>query len=116
MEHFTYKVYARLDGAGNITAINSSAFLQDATDWTLIDEGVGDRYHHAQGHYLDGGIYTDDGIPLYRCDGTQVIQRTEEEIEADRRGIPLVVTPEEDRDALLVDHELRLTLLELGGI
>ena len=115
MEQFNYKVYAHLDGAGNIIAINSSAFLADLTDWTLIDEGQGDRYHHAQGHYLDGGLYTPDGIPLYRWDGTQVIQRTEEEIEADRAAIPPVVTPEEDRDALLVDHELRLTLLELGG-
>ena len=113
MEHFTYKVYARLDGAGNITAINSSAFLQDATDWTLIDEGVGDRYHHAQGHYLDGGIYTDDGIPLYRCDGTQVIQRTEEEIEADRAAIP--APPISPTNAELMDAILELAELMTGG-
>ena len=113
MEHFTYKVYARLDGAGNITAINSSAFLQDATDWTLIDEGVGDRYHHAQGHYLDGGIYTDDGIPLYRWDGTQVIQRTEEEIEADRAAIP--APPIGPTNAELMDAILELAELMTGG-
>ena len=113
MEHFTCKVYARLDGAGNITAINSSAFLQDATDWTLIDEGVGDRYHHAQGHYLDGGIYTDDGIPLYRCDGTQVIQRTEEEIEADRAAIS--APPVSPTNAELMDAILELAELMTGG-
>ena len=33
-------------------------------------------------------IYTMDGIPLYRWDGTQVISRTEEEIAADRAAIP----------------------------
>lgn len=27
-----------------------------------------------------------------------------------------VIDPQEDTDAMLVDHELRLTLLELGGI
>jgi hypothetical protein len=27
-----------------------------------------------------------------------------------------IIDPQEDADALLVDHELRLTLLELGGI
>ena len=116
MEQNTYKVYARLDSAGNITAVHSSAFLDDHTDWTLIDEGTGDRYHHAQGNYLDGGLYTPDGIHLYRWDGTQVIHRTEEEIEADRAAIPPVIDPQEDTDAMLVDHELRLALLELGGI
>lgn len=30
--------------------------------------------------------------------------------------VPPVIDPQEDTDALLVDHELRLTLLELGGI
>lgn len=116
MEQNTYKVYAHLDSAGSITAINSSAFLPDTTGWTLIDEGTGDRYHHAQGHYLPDGLHTSDGIPRYHWDGTQVIQRTEEEIEEDRASIQPVVAPEEDRDALLVDHELRLALLELGGI
>ena len=116
MEQNTYKVYAHLDSAGNITAVHSSAFLDDHTDWTLIDEGTGDRYHHAQGHYLPDGLHTSDGIPRYHWDGTQVIQRTEEETEEDRAAIPPVVTPEEDRDELLVDHELRLALLELGGI
>lgn len=115
MEHFTYKVYAHLDGAGNITAINSSAFLQDTTDWTLIDEGTGDRYHHAQGNYFDGGIYTVDGIPLYRWDDAQVVKRTEEEIEAERRNIPPapMTTAELSLD-LLTELNYRTTLLELG--
>ena len=33
-------------------------------------------------------LHTMDGIPLYRWDGEQAIQRTEEEIEADRAAIP----------------------------
>lgn len=33
-------------------------------------------------------IYTEDGIPLYKWDGSQVVPRTEEEIEADRAAIP----------------------------
>ena len=113
MEQNTYKVYAHLDSAGNITAVHSSAFLDDHADWPLIDEGVGDRYHHAQGHYLDGGIYTDDGIPLYRCDGTQVIQRTEEEIEEDRAAIP--APPVSPTNAELMDAILELAELMLGG-
>lgn len=113
MEQFTHKVYARLDSAGNISAINSSAFLADHTDWTLIDEGAGDRYHHAQGHYLDGGLYTPDGIPLYRWDGTQVVQRTEGEIEADRAAIP--APPISPTNAELMDAILELAELMTGG-
>lgn len=113
MEHFTYKVYARLDGAGNITAINSSAFLPDTTGWTLIDEGTGDRYHHAQGHYLPDGLHTSDGIPRYHWDGTQVIQRTEEEIEADRAAIP--APPISPTNAELMDAILELAELMTGG-
>ena len=113
MEQNTYKVYARLDSAGNITAVHSSAFLDDHTDWTLIDEGTGDRYHHAQGHYLPDGLHTSDGIPLYRCDGTQVIQRTEEEIEADRAAIP--APPISPTNAELMDAIMELAELMMGG-
>ncbi len=45
-----YGVYIRVDDAGRITAINSSAFLPDTDGWTRIDEGFGDKYHHAQGN------------------------------------------------------------------
>ena len=113
MEQNTYKVYAHLDSAGNITAVNSSAFLDDHTDWTLIDEGTGDRYHHAQGHYLPDGLHTSDGIPHYHWDGTQVIQRTEEEIEEDRAAIP--APPVSPTNAELMDAILELAELMLGG-
>ena len=113
MEQNTYKVYARLDSAGNITAVHSSAFLDDHTDWTLIDEGTGDRYHHAQGHYLPDGLHTSDGIPRYHWDGTQVIQRTEEEIEEDRAAIP--APPVSPTNAELMDAILELAELMLGG-
>lgn len=62
----TYKVYVLLYAENNITAINSSAFLPDPTGWVQIDEGLGDRYHHAQGHYLDGPVMDDYGRYNYR--------------------------------------------------
>ena len=113
MEQNTYKVYAHLDSAGNITAVHSSAFLDDHTDWTLIDEGTGDRYHHAQGHYLPDGLHTSDGIPRYHWDGTQAIQRTVEEIEEDRAAIP--APPVSPTNAELMDAILELAELMLGG-
>lgn len=83
-----YKVYALLDECGCILSLNCSEWMQSTDGWVLIDEGIGDKYHHAQGNYLPGPATDMDGIPRYRWDGTQVIERTEEEIEADRAAIP----------------------------
>ena len=84
MEQENYIVYVRTDGQGRILETNSSAFLTDTTGWTAIDEGLGDKYHHAQGNYFDR-LYTDDGIPRYKLvDGAPVL-RSDEEIDADRQ-------------------------------
>ena len=73
----TYKVYVKTNTDGIITAINSSAFLTDTNGWVQIDEGTGDMFHHAQGHYLperltdDNGIYNYiliDNVPMLRSD------------------------------------------------
>ena len=59
----------------------------------------------------------DSMIPLYKWEDGQVFRRTQEEIEADRAAIPVPEaepSAQEDTDAMLVDHEYRLTLLELG--
>ena len=50
MEQENYIVYVRADGQSRILEANSSAFLTDTTGWTAIDEGLGDKYHHAQGN------------------------------------------------------------------
>lgn len=60
-------------------------------------------------------LHTFDGIPLYKWNGQSVQNRTEDEITADRSSIPAPPpTPQEDLMAMAVDHELRLTMLELG--
>lgn len=58
-----YKVYIRRDDAERIIDVNSDAFLTETNDWTQIDEGVGDRYHHAQNNYFPKPPYDDNGIP-----------------------------------------------------
>lgn len=84
MEQENYIVYVRTDERGRILEANSSAFLKDTIGWTAIDEGLGDKYHHAQGNYFDG-LYTDDGFPRYKlADGAPVL-RSDEEIDADRQ-------------------------------
>lgn len=81
-----YKVYIRRDDAERIIDVNSDAFLTETNDWTQIDEGVGDRYHHAQNNYFPKPKYDDRGIPRYAYvpDGSpKWRERTPEEMDAD---------------------------------
>lgn len=75
----TYKVYVKTDENGVITAVNSSAFLPDiiieADKWVEIDEGSGDRFHHAQGNYLADGLMDERGVYNYKlADGVPVLR------------------------------------------
>ena len=78
-----YTVYIQIDDASRIITINSSAFLSDTEGWTPIDEGAGDRYHHAQGNYLPKPLYEERGIPVYKYVDGEVVERSQEEIDAD---------------------------------
>lgn len=99
-----YKVYAKTDENGIITAVNSSAFLPnviiEADKWTEIDEGSGDRFHHAQGSYLPKGLTDERGVYNYKLVGGVVTERTA----ADKQ-------PERDRlDALAEIMSLKAQL------
>lgn len=110
-----YAVYVRTDDRGRITAINSSAFV--SPDWgTEIDSGLGDKYHHAQGHYLDGPLYTDDGIPRYKLEDGQAVERTEEEIAADRALLPEPEPTEAEKlRRRVAELENQILTMRLGG-
>lgn len=101
----TYKVYALVDDSGRVLAINSDAFLPSVTGWTLIDEGEGDRYHHAQGNYMPLPIHDERGICRYRLENGQVVERTDADMSADVQ--PAVTVP---------STEDRLTALEQAGL
>jgi hypothetical protein len=45
---------------GLIAAIASTVYRQPEAGWREIDRGLGDRYRHAQGNYLPGGLLTGD--------------------------------------------------------
>lgn len=74
-----YIVYIKTDENSNVIAVNSSAFLLDATGWIEIDRGTGDRYHHAQGNYLDKPITDEYGRHNYRYTNGQVVEIPESE-------------------------------------
>ena len=101
-----YKVYVQMDGRGYITAVNSSAFLADVAGWTEIDQGVGDRFHHAQNHYLDGPLMTDGGAYRYKLVDGQPVECTPEEIQAQEEAIQPEPTPSPG------DYEARIQALE----
>lgn len=89
MEETQSKVYIQTDDSGRILRCEGGYTTPaDLTGWLEIDEGTGDRYNLCQSHYFDGGLYTMGSIPRYHWDGTQAVERTEEELEADRTALP----------------------------
>ena len=113
------RVYIRTDEQGRITRCEGEYTLpSDLTDWILIDEGEPcDKRNLAQSHYFEGGLYTTDGIPRYRWDGSAAVLRTEEELEADRAARPAPPPSTNERIAILEEQlaqsdETAITLYE----
>lgn len=110
----TYGVYVKVDESGRIIAVNSSAFLEKTDGWTKIDEGCGDRFHHAQSHYFPMTIVDDRDIWRYKMEGGKAMERSQEDMDVD------YVEPVQEQDTqellleMAADHEYRLCLMELG--
>lgn len=89
-----YIVYVKPNDSGYITAVNSSAFLTDTTDWVEIDSGFGDKYHHAQGNYFEKPIMTMGGAYRYKLVDGKAVECTAEEIKAqEEANKPKVTAP-----------------------
>ena len=95
-----YKVLVRVDDSERVVAINSDAFVEDADGWTEIDSGWGDKFHHAQGNYLESPLIDERGLFLYKLENGQVVKRSAAEVEADYKPQPTVPTQEERLAAL----------------
>ena len=80
-ENRPYVVYVKTDAKNVIIDVNSSAFMDDDEGWIRIDEGWGDRYHHAQGNYLDKPMMDERGVYRYKLENGQIVERTQEEME-----------------------------------
>lgn len=104
------KVYIQTDSQNHIIQCEGGYYPPaDPTGWILINEGIGDRYNLCQSHYFEGGLYTVDGIPRYKYINSEVILRSDFEIEADRNAIPKIKeqpTVSELMDAILELSEL----------
>lgn len=111
-----YEVYIQTNENGYITAVNSSEFLTDTSGWIKIDEGYGDKYHHAHGNYFPLPIITYGCAYRYKMVDGVSMECTAEEIVAQEEANKSIKQPtaQDDTDAMMIDHEYRLTLLELG--
>lgn len=117
MNDFYNRHYITTDAQGRVTDGWSDGPHpgMDTENAVCINEEGGYQFRLLPGGEENPFMYTFDGIPLYKWDGNSVQNRTEEEIEADRSAIPTPPpTMEEDLMQMTVDHELRLTMLELG--
>ena len=75
------KVYVKTDSNSAVTEINSDVFLSYVDGYTLIDEGTGDRFAHAQGNYLEHGLVDEQGRYNYKLQDETVVKLTEAEKE-----------------------------------
>ena len=87
------RVYVQTDETGRVLRLEGEYSLPaDLTGWTKIDEGNGDKYALAQSHYLAKPLY-DGAVPRYKLVDGKVVERTAEEIEADKAKLPKPVIP-----------------------
>lgn len=100
MEETKSRVFILIDDNNRVTRIEGEYTLpQDLTDFIQIDEGEGDKYNLAQTHYLDKPLMTEDGIYQYKYQNGEVVERTAEEIEAEREAVPIVPTQMEQLES-----------------
>ena len=99
-------VYIKTDEQDRIVRCEGEYTLpSDLSGWLLIDEGEPcDKRNLAQSHCFPGGLYTMDGIPRYRWDGTQAVERTEEELEVDRAARPAPPPTTSERVSILEEQ------------
>ena len=104
-------VYAKTDAFNRIISVNSSEFV--SPDWgEQIDEGYGDPYLHAQGNYFPKPIYTQDGFPRYKLENGVPVERTHEELDADRLPVAKaakIAKSKADLERYLASHPLTWT-------
>lgn len=110
-----YKVYVRADTEGRIIEINSSAFLQNTAGWTQVDEGAGDRYHHAQGNYFPTPLRDDRGIYHYKLVGKKAALRMGAEMDEDAAALPAPAQTESER-LRAWQEEIEAALIELASM
>ena len=106
------RVYVLLDSESRVLRLEGEYSLPaDLTGWMKIDEGFGDKYALAQSHYLDKPLY-DGAILRYKLVDGKVVERTAEEIEADKAKLPKPVIPKSNAE---LEQENKLLKAKLNA-
>ena len=100
------RVLVRTDSKNHVTAINSSGFA-DGDGWIQIDEGYGDKYHHAQNNYLDKSIMDERGIYRYKLVDGKPVERTVEEMDADYAARPAPKPTADEKEKTLLKAQIQ---------
>lgn len=117
MDTNTSKVYVLPDADGRITRIDGGITvgnIRDFTGWVLIDEGTGDRYNLCQGNYLPGPLTDERGIYRYKLADGKVVERTQEEMNADY--VPPEVKPTDAERISKLESEKKLLTAQLQAL
>ncbi len=106
------RVYVQTDSENRVLRLEGEYSLPaDLTGWTKIDEGSGDRFSLAQSHYLDKPLY-DGAVLRYKLVDGKVVERTAEEIEADKAKLPKPVIPKTNAE---LEQENKLLKAQLNA-
>ncbi len=106
------RVYVQTDSESRVLRLEGEYSLPaDLTGWTKIDEGYGDRFSLAQSHYLEKPLY-DGAVLRYKLVDGKVVERTAEEIEADKAKLPKPVIPKTNAE---LEQENKLLKAQLNA-
>ena len=106
------RVYVLLDSESRVLRLEGEYSLPaDLTGWTKIDEGYGDKFSLAQSHYLEKPLY-DGAVLRYKLVDGKVVERTAEEIEADKAILPKPVIPKSNAE---LEQENKLLKAQLNA-
>ena len=100
------RVLVRTDSENRVTAINSSGFA-NGDGWIQIDEGYGDKYHHAQNNYLDKSIMDEHGIYRYKLVDGKPVERTQAEMDADYAARPAPKPTADEKEKTLLKAQIQ---------
>lgn len=107
------RVYALVDAQGRIIRLEGEYTLPaDLTGWVKIDEGYGDAFNLAQTHYLPKPLY-DGAVPRYKLVDGVLVERTAEEIEADKAKLPKPVIPKTNAE---LEQENKLLKAQVSAL
>lgn len=67
-------VYVKLNKNNEIVEVLSDRFISDYSNWVKVDEGVGDKFDHAQSQYFDKPLMNDDGTYNYSFIDGQIVE------------------------------------------